>query len=60
MGGAPAILKRVARYCGGWMPIDVLLRDPKQWSRKCATRSAGRNPDIQLSAFCQRAAMRIP
>ena len=59
MGGATDMsLKRVARYCDGWMPIDVLLRDPEAMVAKMrhAVSEEGRNPDdIQLSAFCQRA-----
>ncbi len=59
LGGATDMsLKRVARYCDGWMPIDVLLRDPEAMVAKMrhAVSEEGRNPDdIQLSAFCQRA-----
>ena len=59
MGGATDMsLKRVARYCDGWMPIDVLLRDPKAMVEKMrqVVSKEGRNPDeIELSAFCQRA-----
>ena len=59
MGGATDMsLKRVARYCDGWMPIDVLLREPQTMVEKLrrALEEEGRNhEDIQLSAFCQRA-----
>ena len=59
MGGATDMsLKRVARYCDGWMPIDVLLREPQTMVEKMrrALEEEGRNhEDIQLSAFCQRA-----
>ena len=59
MGGATDMsLKRVARYCDGWMPIDVLLRDPKAMVEKMrqVVSEEGRDPDeIELSAFCQRA-----
>ena len=35
MGGATDMsLKRVARYCDGWMPIDVLLREPQTMVEK--------------------------
>jgi alkanesulfonate monooxygenase SsuD/methylene tetrahydromethanopterin reductase-like flavin-dependent oxidoreductase (luciferase family) len=59
MGGATDMsLKRVARYCDGWMPIDVLLHDPKAMVEKMRqiVNEEGRDPDeIKLSAFCQRA-----
>ena len=59
MGGATDMsLKRVARYCDGWMPIDVLLREPETMVAKMreVVSEEGRNPDeIELSAFCQRA-----
>lgn len=59
MGGATEMsLKRVARYCDGWMPIDVLLREPEVMVEKMrqVVSEEGRDPDtIDLSAFCQRA-----
>ena len=55
MGGATEMsLKRVARYCDGWMPIDVLLREPEAMVAKMreVVSEEGRNPDeIELSAF---------
>ena len=57
MGGATEMsLKRVARYCNGWMPIDVLLQDPKNLVAKLRSVAfeEGRNPgQIELSVFCQ-------
>ena len=58
MGGATDnSLKRVARYCDGWMPIDALLQDPAGMVQKLRTfmMSEGREPKtLSLSAFCQR------
>ena len=57
MGGATEkSLARVVRYCDGWMPIDVLLTDPKAMVAKlgAAAEAGGRDLDnFDLSAFCQ-------
>ena len=50
-------LKRVARYCDGWMPIDALLENPAAMVAKLRNIVAeqGRDPEeINLSAFCQK------
>ena len=58
MGGATEIsLKRVARYCDGWMPIDVLVKDAPAMVARLneAVVAAGRDPaSLDLSIFCQR------
>jgi alkanesulfonate monooxygenase SsuD/methylene tetrahydromethanopterin reductase-like flavin-dependent oxidoreductase (luciferase family) len=58
MGGATEMsLKRVARYCDGWMPIDALLENPAAMVTKMRKIVAeqGRDPEgINLSAFCQK------
>ena len=57
MGGATDMsLKRVARYCDGWMPIDALLTNPKAMIKKLQgiVKDSGRDPtQINLSVFCQ-------
>ena len=50
-------LKRVARYCDGWMPIDALLQDPAAMVDKMRNIVAevGRDPDeVRFSIFCQK------
>ena len=58
MGGATEMsLKRVARYCDGWMPIDALLENPAAMIMKMnkILSQEGRNlSDITLSVFCQK------
>ena len=58
MGGATRnSLKRVARYCDGWMPIDALLSKPAEMVRQLHSflKEEGRAPwAILLSVFCQR------
>ena len=58
MGGATEMsLKRVARYCDGWMPIDALLENPAAMITKMneILSEEGRNSnDVTLSAFCQK------
>ena len=58
MGGATNnSLKRVARYCDGWMPIDALLSKPANMIRQLHSflKEEGRDPSrILLSVFCQR------
>ena len=58
MGGATEMsLKRVARYCDGWMPIDALLEDPAAMVEKMRNIVAeeDRDPDeLHLSIFCQK------
>ena len=58
MGGATEMsLKRVARYCDGWMPIDALLENPAAMVAKLRNIvvEQGRDPEgINLSAFCQK------
>jgi len=57
MGGATDMsLKRVARYCDGWMPIDALLTNPELMIKKLQgiIKDSGRDPkQINLSVFCQ-------
>ena len=57
MGGATDMsLKRVARYCDGWMPIDALLTNPELMIKKLKdiVKDSGRDPtQISLSVFCQ-------
>ena len=57
MGGATErSLDRVARYCDGWMPIDVLIKDPVPYVAKLrrVVEDAGRDPAaLSLSIFCQ-------
>ena len=57
MGGATDMsLKRVARYCDGWMPIDALLTNPELMIKKLQgiIKDSGRDPNqINLSVFCQ-------
>ena len=57
MGGATDMsLKRVARYCDGWMPIDALLANPELMIKKLKdiVKDSGRAPtQISLSVFCQ-------
>ncbi len=59
MGGATeSSLKRVARYCDGWMPIDLLIAEPEAMVARLAEAAAeaGRDPDaLELSIFSQRA-----
>ena len=56
MGGATErSLHRVARYCDGWMPIDLLIKDPAPSVAKLRqlTEAAGRDPAaLSLSIFC--------
>ena len=58
MGGATTnSLKRVARYCDGWMPIDALLSKPTEMVAQLRSflKEEGRDPyAILLSVFCQR------
>ena len=57
MGGATErSLTRVVRYCDGWMPIDVLIKDPAPYVEKLRQlmEAAGRDPaELSLSIFCQ-------
>jgi probable F420-dependent oxidoreductase len=58
MGGATdSSLRRVARYCDGWMPIDLLVGDNSSAMIARlgeAAAEAGRDvAEIELSIFCQ-------
>jgi probable F420-dependent oxidoreductase len=58
MGGATKnSLKRVARYCDGWMPIDALLSKPADMISQLHSflKDEDRDPsEVLLSVFCQR------
>ena len=58
MGGATNnSLKRVARYCDGWMPIDALLSKPAEMIAQLHSflKDEDRDPStLLLSVFCQR------
>ncbi len=56
-GTAGSSLKRVARYCDGWMPIDMRMDDAAAEIKRLhdEVRGADRDPaTINLSVFCQR------
>ncbi len=58
MGGATKnSLKRVARYCDGWMPIDALISKPAEMISQLHSflKDEDRDPsEVLLSVFCQR------
>ena len=58
MGGATKnSLKRVARYCDGWMPIDALLSKPAEMISQLHSflKDEDRDPsEVLLSVFCER------